>query len=324
MAMETGSTTWRLAGMGRIWAGRASCESSTGGRRRTLVRLERMATGFAWENQVARGTAKGLGIRRCRAPISSGRLAFYQCRRVTYRGRMAIHRFLTGGHTTTVDGVDAPIGNLAHTSKHALTAPRHVACRLNPGDSVVHRWRTVQHRFLNDPPLRAGSFRFPPVRRVVRMRPLPSISVRRAVGIAVALVATSLTAQAQQGRVTVRVTDAANQQPVGAGPGADRRHHTRRSYGCGRSIHHPRRSRRYPPGPRSPRRLRRAEEAGDGHRRIRKSRSTSRIDCRRDQPHAGRHDRHRSSSAPWNRATPSPRSMRRRSRRRRRSAASMT
>ena len=46
------------------------------------------------------------------------------------------------------------------------------------------------------------------------MRSLPSISVRRAVGIAVALVATSLTAQAQ-GRVTVRVTDAANQQPVG-------------------------------------------------------------------------------------------------------------
>jgi TonB-linked SusC/RagA family outer membrane protein len=47
------------------------------------------------------------------------------------------------------------------------------------------------------------------------MRSLPSISVRRAAGIAVALFATSLTAQAQQGRVTVRVTDAANQQPVG-------------------------------------------------------------------------------------------------------------
>jgi TonB-linked SusC/RagA family outer membrane protein len=46
------------------------------------------------------------------------------------------------------------------------------------------------------------------------MRSFPSIFVRRAAGIAVALVATSLTAQAQQGRVTVRVTDAANQQPV--------------------------------------------------------------------------------------------------------------
>ena len=46
------------------------------------------------------------------------------------------------------------------------------------------------------------------------MRSLPSISVRRTVGIAVALVATSLTAQAQ-GRVMVRVTDVANQQPVG-------------------------------------------------------------------------------------------------------------
>ena len=46
------------------------------------------------------------------------------------------------------------------------------------------------------------------------MRSFPSISVRRAAGIAVALVATSLTAQAQQGRVTVRVTDAASQQPV--------------------------------------------------------------------------------------------------------------
>jgi TonB-dependent SusC/RagA subfamily outer membrane receptor len=46
------------------------------------------------------------------------------------------------------------------------------------------------------------------------IRSFPSISVRRAAGIAVALVATSLTAQAQQGRVTVRVTDAANQQPV--------------------------------------------------------------------------------------------------------------
>ncbi len=46
------------------------------------------------------------------------------------------------------------------------------------------------------------------------MRSLPSKSVRRAVGFAVAMFATSLTAQAQQGRVTVRVTDAANQQPV--------------------------------------------------------------------------------------------------------------
>ena len=46
------------------------------------------------------------------------------------------------------------------------------------------------------------------------MRSFPSISVRRAAGIAVALFATSLTAQAQQGRVTVRVTDATTQQPV--------------------------------------------------------------------------------------------------------------
>ena len=47
------------------------------------------------------------------------------------------------------------------------------------------------------------------------MRSLPSVSVRRAAGIVVALLATSLTAQAQQGRVTVRVTDVANQQPIG-------------------------------------------------------------------------------------------------------------
>src|SRR5690349_12371551 len=47
------------------------------------------------------------------------------------------------------------------------------------------------------------------------MKSLPSISVRRAVGIAVALAATSLTAQAQQGRVTVTVKDAGTQQPVG-------------------------------------------------------------------------------------------------------------
>ena len=46
------------------------------------------------------------------------------------------------------------------------------------------------------------------------MRSLPSISVRWAAGIAVALCATSFTAQAQQGRVMVRVTDVANQQPV--------------------------------------------------------------------------------------------------------------
>jgi len=46
------------------------------------------------------------------------------------------------------------------------------------------------------------------------MRPFPSVSVRRAAGIAAALFASALTAQAQQGRVTVRVTDAANQQPV--------------------------------------------------------------------------------------------------------------
>src|SRR5687768_13557029 len=47
------------------------------------------------------------------------------------------------------------------------------------------------------------------------MRSSPSKHIRWAAGIAVALVATSLTAQAQQGRVTVRVTDAATQQPVG-------------------------------------------------------------------------------------------------------------
>ena len=46
------------------------------------------------------------------------------------------------------------------------------------------------------------------------MRTFPSVSVRWAAGIPVALFATALTAQAQQGRVTVRVTDAANQQPV--------------------------------------------------------------------------------------------------------------
>ncbi len=47
------------------------------------------------------------------------------------------------------------------------------------------------------------------------MRSSPSKHVRWAAGIAMALVATSLTAHAQQGRVTVRVTDAATQQPVG-------------------------------------------------------------------------------------------------------------
>ena len=47
------------------------------------------------------------------------------------------------------------------------------------------------------------------------MRSSPSSFVRWAAGIAVALAATSFTAQAQQGRVTIRVTDAANQQPVG-------------------------------------------------------------------------------------------------------------
>jgi TonB-linked SusC/RagA family outer membrane protein len=46
------------------------------------------------------------------------------------------------------------------------------------------------------------------------MRSFPSISVRWAAAVAVALVATSITAQAQ-GRVMVRVTDVANQQPVG-------------------------------------------------------------------------------------------------------------
>ena len=47
------------------------------------------------------------------------------------------------------------------------------------------------------------------------MRPMASNLVRWTTGIAVALMATALSAQAQQGRVTVRVTDAANQQPVG-------------------------------------------------------------------------------------------------------------
>ncbi len=47
------------------------------------------------------------------------------------------------------------------------------------------------------------------------MRIAPSNSVRWAAGIAVALLATSLTAQAQQGRVTVRVTDAGTQQALG-------------------------------------------------------------------------------------------------------------
>src|SRR5688572_33461683 len=47
------------------------------------------------------------------------------------------------------------------------------------------------------------------------MRSSPSNLVRWAATIAVAFVATAFTAQAQQGRVTVRVTDAANQQPVG-------------------------------------------------------------------------------------------------------------
>ena len=47
------------------------------------------------------------------------------------------------------------------------------------------------------------------------MRPSPSKLVRWAAGTAVALVATAFTAQAQGGRVAVRVTDAASQQPVG-------------------------------------------------------------------------------------------------------------
>jgi TonB-linked SusC/RagA family outer membrane protein len=47
------------------------------------------------------------------------------------------------------------------------------------------------------------------------MRSSPSNFVRWAASMAVALVATAVTAQAQSGRVTVRVTDAANQQPVG-------------------------------------------------------------------------------------------------------------
>ena len=47
------------------------------------------------------------------------------------------------------------------------------------------------------------------------MRSFPSNCVRWAAGMAVALIATSITAQAQTGRVAVRVTDAANQQPVG-------------------------------------------------------------------------------------------------------------
>ena len=47
------------------------------------------------------------------------------------------------------------------------------------------------------------------------MRSSPSNFVRWAAGIAVALLATSSTALAQQGRITVRVTDAATQQPIG-------------------------------------------------------------------------------------------------------------
>jgi len=47
------------------------------------------------------------------------------------------------------------------------------------------------------------------------MRPSPSKLVRWAAGTAVALAATAFTAQAQGGRVAVRVTDGANQQPVG-------------------------------------------------------------------------------------------------------------
>ena len=48
------------------------------------------------------------------------------------------------------------------------------------------------------------------------MRSLPSTFVRRAAGMAIAtLFAFPLAAQAQQGRVTVRVTDATSQQPVG-------------------------------------------------------------------------------------------------------------
>src|SRR5688572_2003918 len=46
------------------------------------------------------------------------------------------------------------------------------------------------------------------------MRSFPSNGARWAAGIAVALLATSFNAHAQQGRVTVRVTDAASQQPV--------------------------------------------------------------------------------------------------------------
>ena len=47
------------------------------------------------------------------------------------------------------------------------------------------------------------------------MRSSPSNVVRWAAGIGVAMFATAFTAHAQGGRVTVRVTDAANQQPVG-------------------------------------------------------------------------------------------------------------
>ena len=47
------------------------------------------------------------------------------------------------------------------------------------------------------------------------MRSSPSKLVRWAAGMALALVATSISAQAQGGRVAVRVIDAANQQPVG-------------------------------------------------------------------------------------------------------------
>src|SRR4051812_18650423 len=61
------------------------------------------------------------------------------------------------------------VGNLAHTSKHALAASGHIACASSQAKRIS-QCRPVQIRFLNAPPITEGSFRFPPVRRVVRMR----------------------------------------------------------------------------------------------------------------------------------------------------------
>src|SRR5687768_8004173 len=69
--------------------------------------------------------------------------------------------------------------------------------------------------FVSQPVKVGGLVSFPPFEEVGRMRSMPSNLVRWTTGMAVALMATALGAHAQQGRVTVRVTDAANQQPIG-------------------------------------------------------------------------------------------------------------